>query len=174
MWFGQISVIKVLIFTELWRTESQTEYFSLDFFRYSNTESWTESNQRKFSNRIRIRIEYYIFLKTESESEPNLSFVDISESESDPIRLLKDKPNTNRTRIRISQKAESESETDVAFCIFLRIYDSVDESYDSSITGQNTFMCQKDSFFGFKHRKSYFKVQRCHLVGYSLWVCGSR
>ena len=108
--------------------------FFFRFFRYSNTESWTESNQRKFSNRIRIRIEYYIFLKTESESEPNLSFVDISESESDPIRLLKDKPNTNRTRIRISQKAESESETDVAFCIFLRIYDSVDESYDSSIT----------------------------------------
>ena len=105
MWFGQISVLKVLIFTELWRTESQTEYFSLDFLDYSNTESSTESNQRKFSNRIRIRIEYYIFLKTESESEPNLSFVDISESESDPIRLLKDKPNTNRTRIRISQKS---------------------------------------------------------------------
>ena len=79
--------------------------FFFRFFRYSNTESWTESNQRKFSNQIRIRIEYYIFLKTESESEPNLSFVDISESESDPIRLLKDKPNTNRTRIRISQKS---------------------------------------------------------------------
>ena len=146
MWFGQISVLKVLIFTELWRTESQTEYFSLDFLDYSNTESWTESNQRKFSNRIRIRIEYYIFLKTESESEPNLSFVDISESESDPIRLLKDKPNTNRTRIRISQKAESESETDVAFCIFLRIYDSVDESYDSSITAFFFIICQHNRY----------------------------
>ena len=79
--------------------------FFFRFFRYSNTESWTESNQRNFSNRIRIRIEYYIFLKTESAYEPNLSFVDISESDSDPIWLLKDKPNMNRTRIRISQKS---------------------------------------------------------------------
>ena len=60
MWFGQISVLKVLIFTKLWRTESQTEYFSLDFLDIQIPNHGPNQINENF--------------QTESESESNIIY----------------------------------------------------------------------------------------------------
>ena len=119
MWFGLIQHKKCLYLSELYHTESQTEYFSINFwdFRLPN-------HRPNHINDI---------YGTESESANQKLYISKTESESEPNLSLQKLPNPNHTDLNL-KKNRTESESDFTFSIFLRIYDSVTESYDSSIT----------------------------------------